>query len=149
MAALAVSLKLTVLSCHQCLLHNRHLDVEVLLGEVEVGLEGLRDATVLGFRKRERPRFVLPGNTVKVQQASTFALCVVREARSLHAPGWLGPHPPKVAVDPDAAAADLIYDRGAWRGCDSHRRNASSSTSTHALPQMPSRSRVSSSSCSS
>src|SRR6266496_1692552 len=93
MAALAVSLKLTVLSCHQCLLHNRHLDVEVLLGEVEVGLEGLRDATVLGFRKRERPRFVLPGNTVKVQQASTFALCVVREALSLHAPGWLGPHP--------------------------------------------------------
>src|SRR6266550_6169680 len=91
--ALAKFPQLAVLSCHERLLHHRHLNVEVLLREIEVGREGLRDTAVLALRQRERPRLVLPRNAVKVQQAGAFALCVVREARSSHASGWLGPRP--------------------------------------------------------
>src|SRR6266550_8715835 len=98
--ALAKFPQLAVLSCHERLLHHRHLNVEVLLREIEVGREGLRDTAVLALRQRERPRLVLPGNAVKVQQTGAFALCVVREARSLHASGWLGPHPTESSSGP-------------------------------------------------
>src|SRR5919108_2987612 len=84
--------QLAVLSRHEGLLHHCHLDVEVLLREIEVGCERLGDASVLGLLQRERPWLVLPGNAVEIKKSGALALGVVREARSPHAPGWLGPH---------------------------------------------------------
>src|SRR5207247_9769459 len=106
--------QLAVLSGHEGLLHHRYLDVEILLRQVEVGREGQRDAAVLGFLERERPRFVLPRNPVKVQQAGTFALRVVREAGCLRASGWLGRHSTESSNESGCRAeraGDLLYER--------------------------------------
>ena len=59
--ALAHLPQLPVLAGDERLLHHRHLDVEILLREVEVGREGFDHAPVVVLLEHERPRLVRPG----------------------------------------------------------------------------------------
>src|SRR6266568_3417974 len=78
--ALAQLPQLAVLPRHERLLHHSDLHIQVLLGQVEVWLEGLDDAAVLVLLEDEGLRLVLPGHTVVVQDLGAFELCLVREA---------------------------------------------------------------------
>src|SRR5689334_15777683 len=71
---LAELAELPVLARDERLLHHGHLDIEVLLREVEVRRERVRDAPVGRFFERERMRLVLPRDAVEVEQACAFAL---------------------------------------------------------------------------
>ena len=69
---------LAVLTGDERLLHHRHLEVEVLLGKVEVRREGLENAALLVGFEHERAWLVLPRDSVEVE-----------EFRALHL-GWIG-----------------------------------------------------------
>src|SRR5262249_24879827 len=72
--------QLAVLTGHERLLHHRDLEVEILLGEVEVGRERLGDAPVLVAREDERVRLVDPPHTVVVEDLRLLPLRLVDEA---------------------------------------------------------------------
>src|SRR5450759_331279 len=73
--------QLAVLARHERLLHDRDLQVEILLGEVEVGCERLADTAFIVPREHERGGLVLPRNSVIVENARAFDFCLVREPR--------------------------------------------------------------------
>ena len=85
---LAQQAHLAVLRRDKRLLHRRHLDVEVMLGQVEIGREHLRHAFAFP-RHREGHRLVLPADPVVVEEASELLL---RGMRELHA-GMRGARP--------------------------------------------------------
>src|SRR5262249_26967437 len=59
--------QLAVLARDERLLHHRHFDEEVLLGEVEVGRECADDPPLLVALEHERLRLVVPGDAVVVE----------------------------------------------------------------------------------
>jgi hypothetical protein len=68
---------LSVLLGDELLVHRRDLDVEVVVGQVEVRREILgRDALPVPG-EGEGPRFVLPGNTVEIEEKGELTLTVV------------------------------------------------------------------------
>src|SRR5450759_37197 len=71
--------QLAVLARHERLLHDRDLQVEILLGKVEVGREGLADAALGVAFEYERGGLVLPGDSVVIEDARAFGLGLVRE----------------------------------------------------------------------
>ena len=71
--------KLAVLARHERLLHDRDLDEEVLLREVEVGREGTDDASVLVPLEDEGVRLVVPRNAVVVEDLGALDLDPVGE----------------------------------------------------------------------
>ena len=75
--------ELPVLSCDEGLLHRRHLEVQVLLRQVEVGLEGLDDTAVRVLLEHERSRLVLPRDAVVIEDPGALDLDVVDEPRRL------------------------------------------------------------------
>src|SRR3954451_7548940 len=97
---LAQAPHLAVLLRDERLLHRRHFDVEVLLGQVEVGGEGKAHLAVRPRLEHERMWLVLPGDAVKVEHATELALGVVGETwghpalpgyrPGRMAPGWSG-----------------------------------------------------------
>src|SRR5450830_745671 len=70
--------QLAVLARHERLLHDRDLQVEILLGKVEVGREGLADAALGVAFEYERGGLVLPGDSVVIEDARAFGLGLVR-----------------------------------------------------------------------
>src|SRR5439155_5076997 len=68
--------QLAVLARDQALLHPRDLDVEVEVGDVEVGREALGHAPVLVPGQVERARLVLPAQPVEVEQPREGALAL-------------------------------------------------------------------------
>src|SRR5215212_9565946 len=62
--ALAQPAQLAVLARHEALLHDRDLEVEVLLGEEEVRRECEQDAALGVLLEHERARLVVPGDAV-------------------------------------------------------------------------------------
>ena len=76
--------ELPVLPGHERLLHHRHLDEEVLLGEVEVGRECADDATLVVPLEDEGLRLVVPRNPVVVEDLGALDLDAIREPR------WVG-----------------------------------------------------------
>ena len=80
---LAQLAKLAVLPGDERLLHQGDLDVQILLGEVEVRRERFGDAAVLVLFEDERSRLVLPGHAVVVQHLGALELGLVREPRWL------------------------------------------------------------------
>ena len=73
--------QLPVLPRDERLLHHGDLDVEILIREVEVGPERLDHRPVLGLLEDERPRLVLPGHAVVVEQLGALEFRVVRKTR--------------------------------------------------------------------
>src|SRR4029079_16968073 len=71
--------QLAVLARDERLLHHRDLEIEVLLGQVEVRSERLEDATALVDLELERPRLVQPGNAVVVEDLGALELGLVLE----------------------------------------------------------------------
>src|ERR1043166_7363033 len=65
--ALAQLAQLAVLAGHERLLHGGDLDVEVLVGEEEVGRERFGNAPVLVLLEHERPWLVFPRDVVVVE----------------------------------------------------------------------------------
>jgi hypothetical protein len=65
------------------LIERRDLDVEVELGEVEVGGEALGDRARAIPLDVEGGRLVAPLDLIEVQQPGELPLAVVREAREL------------------------------------------------------------------
>jgi hypothetical protein len=74
---------LAVLLGHQLLVQGGDLDVEVVVGQVEVRAETLDRLVVLVPLEGELSRLVLPGDPVEVEQFGELALRVVREADPL------------------------------------------------------------------
>src|SRR5581483_1237411 len=152
--ALAELAELAVLPRHERLLHDGHLEVEVLLRQEEVGREGLQDAAVLILREDERARLVLPGDPVEVEDLRALEFRLVLEV------GWLRP---AIRLENGVFHHHFGEDtsgfgrrnRGEqersarrWHGFDSFRRRRSSSSSTARRPRTPSRWAACSSSCS-
>jgi len=75
--------KLLVLAGDQRLLHHRHLDEEVLLGEVEVGRERTHHAPLLIAFQNEGVRLVIPAYPVVVEDLRALNLDPIRESRRL------------------------------------------------------------------
>jgi len=70
---------LAVLLCHKLLAHRGDFDVDVILGQVEVGSEVLRRfSTPIPF-DGEGMRFVLPVDSVEVEETCKLSFAVVRE----------------------------------------------------------------------
>src|SRR5262249_50232589 len=80
---LAQLAQLPVLASDERLLHGGDLDVEVLVGKIEVGREGLLHAAVRILLEDERPGFVFPGDVVVVEHLCALELCGAREPRRL------------------------------------------------------------------
>src|SRR5262245_21516608 len=78
---LAQLAQLPVLAGDERLLHGGYLDVEVLLGEIEVGREGFGHAPVVVLFEYERPRLVFPRNVVVVEHLGALELGGTREPR--------------------------------------------------------------------
>jgi hypothetical protein len=74
---------LAVLLGDQLLIERGYLDVEIELGQVEVGCEALRDGPGAIPGDVERRRLVAPFDLIEVEQASELPLAVVREAGRL------------------------------------------------------------------
>ncbi len=74
---------LSVLAGDEGLLHHRHLEICVLLREIEVRREGLEHAAVLVLLEDEGVRLVLPGDSVEVENPGAFDLRVVGEMRRI------------------------------------------------------------------
>jgi hypothetical protein len=74
---------LAVLLGDQLLIERGYLDVEIELGQVEVGCEALRDGPGAIPGDVERRRLVAPLDLIEVEQASELPLAVVREAGRL------------------------------------------------------------------
>jgi hypothetical protein len=72
-----------VLLGDQLLIERGYLDVEIELGQIEVGCEALRDGSGAIPRDVERRRLVTPFDLIEVEQASELALAVMREAGRL------------------------------------------------------------------
>src|SRR5215471_5101099 len=83
--ALAELPQLSVLPGHERLLHGRDLDVQVLLGEVEVGRERLHHAAVLVLFEHEGPGLVFPRNVVIVEHLRALQFRGAGEPRRLAA----------------------------------------------------------------
>src|SRR5579871_3500385 len=75
--------QLAVLARDERLLHHGDLDVEVLIREVEVGGERLRDATLLVLLEDEGPRLVFPRDAVVIEHLGALELRRARETRCL------------------------------------------------------------------
>ena len=78
--ALAQLAELPVLPGHERLLHRRQLEVEILVGQVEVGREGLDHAALVVLLEHERVRLVLPRHAVVVEHLRTLTFHIVGEA---------------------------------------------------------------------
>jgi hypothetical protein len=74
---------LAVLLGDQLLIQRGYLDVEIELGEIEVGGEALGDGPRAVPGDVERRRLVAPLDLIEVEQAGELALAVVREAGRL------------------------------------------------------------------
>ena len=70
---------LPILLRDQLLVERRDLDVEVVLGQVEVGREPLRGIAITVPLDIERGRFVRPLDLVEVEELRELTLAVVRE----------------------------------------------------------------------
>src|SRR6266481_6394697 len=75
--------QLAVLARDERLLHDGQLDVEILVGEVEVGRERLEHAALRVLLEDEGPRLVLPRDAVIVEDLRALELRLAREARRL------------------------------------------------------------------
>src|SRR5205085_11593072 len=82
---LAELAQLPVLSGDERLLHGGDLDVEVLLGEVEVGREGLGHAPGLVLFEHKRPGLVFPRDVVIVEHLRALELRGARKPRRFSA----------------------------------------------------------------
>src|SRR4051812_19206110 len=81
--ALAQLPDLSVLPRDERLLHLRDLDIEILLGEVEVGRKRLGDAAGLVRLEDERRRLVRPRDAVVVEDLRALELRRAGETRWL------------------------------------------------------------------
>src|SRR5262245_7142125 len=81
--SLAQLAQLPVLAGDERLLHGGDLDVEVLVGKIEVGRESLLHAAVFVLLEYERPGLVFPGDVVVVEYLRALELCGAREPRRL------------------------------------------------------------------
>src|SRR5439155_8360216 len=79
--ALAQLAQLAVLPRHERQLHHRYLDVELMLGQVEVGRERLDHSSALVLLEHERARLVGPGDPVVVEDLGAFELGLICELR--------------------------------------------------------------------
>ena len=70
---------LPILLGHQLLAHGRDLDVEVIVGKVEVGAEVLRGCSVIGELDGKLAWFVLPGDLVEIEQSRKLSFALVCE----------------------------------------------------------------------
>jgi hypothetical protein len=68
---------LSVLLGDELLVHRCDLDVEVVVGQIEVRREELGRGAVTVPGEGEGPRFVLPGNTIEIEEKCELALTVV------------------------------------------------------------------------
>src|SRR6185437_7429529 len=80
---LAQLAQLAVLAGYERLLHGGDLDVEVLLGEIEVGRERLLHAPVGVLLEHEGPGLVFPGEVVVVEHLRALELRGARKPRRL------------------------------------------------------------------
>src|SRR5262245_19594702 len=88
---LAEPADLPVLPGHELLVQGRDLDVEVVLGQEEVGGESLDDVAVLGPLEVARGRLVLPVDLVEVQQLRELTFARVSEGHGIALEGgWSG-----------------------------------------------------------
>lgn len=78
---------------HEALLLCCELDVEVVLGEVEVRGEGLGDSPEIVPLQGEGGRFVLPGHAVEGEEPGKLALALVGEGGYVRLPGLIGVDP--------------------------------------------------------
>ena len=84
--------QLAVLLAHEALLERRQLEVQVEVGQVEVGREALDDRAVEVPQDRERVRLVLPADLVEVEDPRQLRLARVGErGRSGRRVGVSGP----------------------------------------------------------
>jgi Icc protein len=103
--------QLAVFAGGERLLHHRQFEVEILLGEVEVGRERLDDAALVVALEDERARLVLPRHAVVVEDLRALPLVLARERRLVGAEICLetghfkGFPQARVAAGPDAAGA--------------------------------------------
>ena len=104
---LAQQAQLAVLRRYQRLLHRRQLDIEVVLGQVEVGREHLCHAFAFPG-DREGDRFVVPADPVVVEEAGELLL---RGMRELHA-GMRGARASDQSRPLPDRAAPLLRDGG-------------------------------------
>jgi len=75
--------ELSILACHERLLHDGDLDEEVLLREVEVGRECTDDASVPVPLEDEGVGLVVPRYAVVIEDLRALDLDTVREPRGL------------------------------------------------------------------
>ena len=83
---LAQPAQLAVLLAHELLLERRELDVQVEVGQVEVGREALDDVAVEVPADRERVGLVGPADLVEVEDPGQLRLARVGERRRARAP---------------------------------------------------------------
>ena len=77
--------QLAVLPGDERLLHHRHLEVQILVGQVEVGRERLGDAALFVTLEDEGRRLVQPRDPVPVEDLRVLELRGVGETRRLRA----------------------------------------------------------------
>src|SRR5215831_15506471 len=82
---LAQPAQLPVLPGDERLLHDRDLEIEVLVGEVEIGRERLDDLALLIALEHERVRLVHPRHAVVIEDLGVLEFRLVDEAWRLFA----------------------------------------------------------------
>ena len=98
--------QLAVLLAHEALLERRELDVQVDVGQVEVGREALDDRAVERPQHGERVRLVLPADVVEVEDPRELRLARVGErGRVGDGLGGAG-HPAPAPVPPGPSRSD-------------------------------------------
>lgn len=80
---LAQQSHLAVLLCDELLAHRCYLDVDIVLGQVEVRPEVLDRLSIFVPVKGECVRFVFPVNAVEVEETRKFPFAVVSEVGKL------------------------------------------------------------------
>jgi hypothetical protein len=75
----AQAAQLAVLLAHELLAQRRHLEIQVELGQEEVGSEALHHRAIQVPQDREGVRFVVPADSVEVQDSCHLRLAGVGE----------------------------------------------------------------------